>query len=332
MKEKAAYMEKMDKAMEGVLEYLKRKGKLTELENDILLATQICQSSPFDSQAAKKKIMEFNAKYREVCSSILVTPGIKSKPLFDMKDEEVWESLWIQVEALCGRELGEIERGWMKEKNKDIVSPNLNGDGNSKSVTGFHIRLGIDTTYVEGNTQTGIILFRYAEGLLCYAEAAAELDKWSDDVLNKTLKPLRERAGVTWIEPQADANFPFTGLTPLIQEIRRERRSELALQGFRLDDLMRWAEAGTLKGINGRGRGAYLGEESVLYKSFSPKGRESLELVLKDNDGWMDPLQQYLPEGYLFDLNRDYLLPIPPDELQLNHELKQNPGWGDVSE
>ncbi|KAA4667776.1 RagB/SusD family nutrient uptake outer membrane protein, partial [Bacteroides ovatus] len=51
-----------------------------------------------------------------------------------------------------------------------------------------------------------------------------------------------------------------------------------------------------------------------------------------DNDGWMDPLQQYLPEGYLFDLNRDYLLPIPPDELQLNHELKQNPGWGDVSE
>ena len=120
-KEKVAYMEKMDKVMEGVLEYLKHKGKLTELENDILLATQICQSSPFDSEAAKKKIMEFNAKYRELCSSILVTPGIKSKPLFDMKDEEVWESLWIQVEALCGRELGEIERGWMKEKNKDNV-------------------------------------------------------------------------------------------------------------------------------------------------------------------------------------------------------------------
>lgn len=65
--------------------------------------------------------MEFNAKYREVCSSILVTPESRSKPLFDMKDEEVWESLWIQVEALCGRELGEIERGWMKEKNKDNV-------------------------------------------------------------------------------------------------------------------------------------------------------------------------------------------------------------------
>ena len=221
----------------------------------------------------------------------------------------------------------------MKEKNEDIVSPNLNGDGNSKSVTGFHIRLGIDTTYVDNESETVVVLFRYAEGLLCYAEAAEELDLCTDDVLNKTLKPLRERAGVTYVKPtKADPNFPFTGLSPVLQEIRRERRSELALQGFRLDDLMRWAVAGTLKGQDGRGRGAYLGEDGVLYKSFSPKGRESLKLVLKDNDGWTDPLQQYLPQGYLFDLNRDYLLPIPPDELQLNRELKQNPGWGDANE
>lgn len=110
-KEKVAYMEKMDKTLEGILEYLKRKGKLTELENDILLAVQICQSSSFDSEAAKKKIMEFNAKYREVCSSILATPGIKSKPLSEMKDEEVWGSLWIQVEALCEKEVGRLRVG-----------------------------------------------------------------------------------------------------------------------------------------------------------------------------------------------------------------------------
>lgn len=110
-KEKVAYMDKMDKTLEGILEYLKRKGKLTELENDILLAVQICQSIPFDSEAANKKIMEFNAKYREVCSSILATPGIKSKPLSEMKDEEVWGSLWIQVEALCEKEVGRL-RVW----------------------------------------------------------------------------------------------------------------------------------------------------------------------------------------------------------------------------
>lgn len=216
----------------------------------------------------------------------------------------------------------------VKDKNADIVSPGLNSDGNSKSVTGFHIRLGIDTTFVEGNSETAIVLFRYAEGLLCYAEAAEELNKCDDSVLEKTLKPLRERAGVTYVKPtQVDPNFPFTGLTPVLQEIRRERRSELSLQGFRLDDLMRWAGAGILKGTKGRGRGAYLGEDGVLYQSFSPDGRKSLKLVSKDNEGWMDPLKDYLPQGYLFDLNRDYLLPIPTDELQLNRKLVQNPGW-----
>lgn len=216
----------------------------------------------------------------------------------------------------------------IKDKNADIVSPGLNSDGNSKSVTGFHIRLGIDTTFVEGNSETAFVLFRYAEGLLCYAEAAEELNKCDDSVLEKTLKPLRERAGVTYVKPtQVDPNFPFTGLTPVLQEIRRERRSELSLQGFRQDDLMRWAGAGILKGTNGRGRGAYLGEDGVLYQSFSLDGRKSLKLVSKDNEGWMDPLKDYLPQGYLFDLNRDYLLPIPMDELQLNRKLTQNPGW-----
>ncbi len=41
----------------------------------------------------------------------------------------------------------------------------------------------------------------------------------------------------------------------------------------------------------------------------------------------MDPLKEYLPEGYKFNEDRDYLLPIPPDEIQMDHELNQNPGW-----
>ena len=139
----------------------------------------------------------------------------------------------------------------IKEKNKDISSPNLNGDGNGKNITGFHIRLGIDTTFVEGGSHMAIILFRYSEALLAYAEAAEELNLCNDDVLNKTLKPLRERAGVTYIRPtQIDPNFTSFGysLTPVMQEIRRERRAELAFQGFRQDDLMRWAGHKLIKG------------------------------------------------------------------------------------
>lgn len=216
----------------------------------------------------------------------------------------------------------------IKEKNKDISSPNLNGDGNGKNVTGFHIRLGIDTTFVEGNSETAIILFRYSEALLSYAEAAEELELCNDDVLNKTLKPLRERAGVTYIRPSAiDPNFTDFGyeLTPVMQEIRRERRAELAFQGFRQDDLMRWAAHKLIQGK--RGLGAYLGTDGVLYQSFSPTAQESLRLVSTNEEGWMDPLKEYLPRGYQFQPNRDYLLPIPPDELELNKQLQQNPGW-----
>lgn len=214
------------------------------------------------------------------------------------------------------------------EDDKNIVSPALHGTGGSKNVTGYHIRLGIDSTYVEGNSETGLIYFRYAEALLNYAEAAAELNKCTDEVLNKTLKPLRERAGVKYVKPtQIDPNFTDYGyrLSPELQEIRRERRVELALQGYRLDDLMRWAAHSVLVGK--RGRGAYLGHDGVLYKSYSEDQLSKINLVLVDGSGWMDPLQELLPLGYQFKPDRDYLLPVPPSELELNKLMTQNPGW-----
>lgn len=212
--------------------------------------------------------------------------------------------------------------------DNDIVSPFLVGDGNAKNITGYHIRLGVDTTYVSGDSETGLVIMRYADALLSYAEAAEELGKCDDSVLGKTLKPLRERAGVTYVKPTVtDPNFTNFGygLTPTMQEIRRERRVELALQGYRLDDLMRWAAGNVIVGK--RGKGAYLGHDGVLYKSFKEDRREALSTVLVDANGWMDPLQELIPGGYQFDTGRDYLLPIPPSELELNKQMKQNPGW-----
>ncbi|MGL4956234.1 MAG: RagB/SusD family nutrient uptake outer membrane protein [Bacteroidales bacterium] len=209
---------------------------------------------------------------------------------------------------------------------EDILPPFLTNDGNSRNVTGYHIRLGVDTTYVQGNSQTGLVIMRYADALLSYAEAAEELGRCNDIVLEKTLKPLRERAGVTYVKPTTiDPYFTNYGypLSPNMQEIRRERRVELALQGYRLDDLMRWAAASVFAGK--RGRGAYLGNDGVLYNSFSDKNL--LANVITDANGWMDPLRNFLPSGYRFNQSRDYLLPIPPSELELNKLMKQNPGW-----
>ena len=214
------------------------------------------------------------------------------------------------------------------EKKNTISPPKLAGDGNTRSLAGYHIRLGIDTTFVSGNGETALPIIRYAEGLLAYAEAAAELEMWSDDIANKTLKALRERAGVKYLAPAKDANFTDFGytLTPVLQEIRRERRSELALQGFRLDDLMRWKADKLIVGK--RGKGAYVGDESILFKSYSPDNQKRIrERLTLDDNKWADPMAGTLPSGYQFHADRDYLLPIPPSELELNKKLKQNPKW-----
>ena len=214
------------------------------------------------------------------------------------------------------------------EKKNTISPPKLAGDGNTRSLTGYHIRLGIDTTFVSGNGETALPIIRYAEGLLAYAEAAAELEMWSDDIANKTLKALRERAGVKYLAPAKDANFTDFGytLTPVLQEIRRERRSELALQGFRLDDIMRWKADKLIVGK--RGKGAYVGDESILFKSYSPDNQKRIrERLTLDDNKWADPMAGTLPSGYQFHADRDYLLPIPPSELELNKKLKQNPKW-----
>lgn len=214
------------------------------------------------------------------------------------------------------------------EKKNTISPPKLAGDGNTRSLTGYHIRLGIDTTFVSGNGETALPIIRYAEGLLAYAEAAAELEMWSDDIANKTLKALRERAGVKYLAPAKDANFTDFGytLTPVLQEIRRERRSELALQGFRLDDLMRWKADKLIVGK--RGKGAYVGDKSILFKSYSPDNQKRIrERLTLDDNKWADPMAGTLPSGYQFHADRDYLLPIPPSELELNKKLKQNPKW-----
>ena len=94
-------------------------------------------------------------------------------------------------------------------------------------------------------------MIRYAEVLLIYAEACAELGELTQDVIDQTVNRIRQRVGVPALNlAQADAN-PDPDLMdkyPNVQnsnvggtlEIRRERRVELACEGFRYDDVMRW--------------------------------------------------------------------------------------------
>ncbi|HBL75906.1 MAG: starch-binding protein [Bacteroidetes bacterium GWF2_42_66] len=90
--------------------------------------------------------------------------------------------------------------------------------------------------------------FRYAEVLLVYAEAKAELGTLTDADWAKTIGALRSRAGITGgisTKPTTvDSylkSYYFPNISdPSLLEIRRERAIELCLEGFRFDDLRRW--------------------------------------------------------------------------------------------
>ncbi len=222
------------------------------------------------------------------------------------------------------------ERLSIEEEDKYILSPYLNGGGNQQNITGYHTRLCIDESYTSGNSETALNFIRYAEALLAYAEAKEELGECTSEVLEMTIKPLRERAGVSYVAPTLDPAAPDYGYTVSanMQEIRRERRSEFALQGFRLTDILRWRADKLIVGK--RFKGAYIGEDGVLYKSYKVEDatvESALKLITVDSEGFMDPLRTALPSGYGFKAERDYLMAIPVTDINLNKELSQNPNW-----
>lgn len=206
-----------------------------------------------------------------------------------------------------------------------------NGEG-SISVTGYMIRKGSTTDPSQNRVgssnhpgNTNGFIFRYAEALLNYAEAKAELGTITQQDLNKSVNLLRKRVGMPKMTIPvgfADPNWNFPNLSPVINEIRRERRVELALGGYRYDDLMRWAAGDLIKGMKLKGARLIIG------KSFPALDKDQLSDIPVDNDHYVWRFKETTASnGFGFDSNRDYLFPIPKDQLVLNPNLDQNPGW-----
>lgn len=97
------------------------------------------------------------------------------------------------------------------------------------------------------SNSNSVPVFRYAEVLLAYAEAKAELGEMTDNVWSQTVGALRTRAGITGnlglpttVDSYLKANYYPNVDNAVIMEIRRERGVELCLEGTRQDDLIRW--------------------------------------------------------------------------------------------
>ncbi|NKI27500.1 RagB/SusD family nutrient uptake outer membrane protein [Arenibacter sp. 6A1] len=167
-----------------------------------------------------------------------------------------------------------------------------------------------------GNSVYDNILIRYGEVLLNYAEAKYELEgSISDADLDLSINLLRDRVGMLHL---TNAFVSLNGLD-MKNEIRRERKIELACEGFRFNDLMRWktAEVEMPKAIKGI---KFVGTE---YETVFPDLSPGVHFQV-DGEGFIvaEPAA-----NRSFDATKHYLRPLPKKQINLNPSLEQNPNW-----
>jgi len=164
--------------------------------------------------------------------------------------------------------------------------------------TGFNLEKYInkEDLVLPSNGGVNIILMRYAEILLTYAEAKIEANQIDQTVLN----------AINQVRQRPDVNMPaistIRSQVEMREIVRRERLVELAFEGLRFIDIRRWRIAenvmpGKIFGMT------YVDNNNVL---------KTIEVQAWTNS---------------FDKTRDYLLPIPQKERELNTNLTQNPNW-----
>ena len=232
------------------------------------------------------------------------------------------------------------------------------------------IKLCVDSTVGDEKTlnTNALSLFRYAEVLLNYAEAKAELGTLTDADWAQTVGALRARGCITGgltTKPTKvytylkNTYFPNVN-DPVILEVRRERGVELCLEGFRFDDIRRWACG---KAMTMSWTGMYIsdidapldmdndGIADVIYFTTNAKRDAALALVpesdrskvmtrLITTDLTSSNLQAHAVAGGGYNLSWDsqednvrvfgkkqYLYPIPAMVMVRNPNITQNPGW-----
>lgn len=171
------------------------------------------------------------------------------------------------------------------------------------------------------NNPTDAPIFWLAEVYLNYAEAAAELGELTQTDLDNTINLLRIRAGVATMQLASIPNDPArdSDVLPLIWEIRRERRSELMMDGFRQWDIRRW------------GKLEYLDPtvKPAIFMGAKIPFQKSIDGPQIDEEGYILPYG--IGASRSVEIPKNYLDAIPTGERTLyllkGVNFPQNPGW-----
>jgi hypothetical protein len=213
-----------------------------------------------------------------------------------------------------------------------IVAGNTGNSATGYCIVKFFNQEEFTSLHHQGSSDAPI--FRFAEILLIRAEAGAELGK--NPELDLTINALRERVGFVHkltTSPIADPVLviEYKNVTgnnaSLIREIRRERSIELVGEGHRYYDLMRWAEGHNLAEIR-KGIIPNLKTSPDDPTGYTAEEIAEIEAELGfDSNGAIDVYSKRVQRPAVFEDPKHYLQPIPLNEISLNPNLTQNPGW-----
>lgn len=213
------------------------------------------------------------------------------------------------------------------QKNNDTRS-----NAQFASFNGLMWKKGIDLTWIsDNNAENELIIMRYADVLLMYAEAKIELGEIDQAMIDATINKVRARA---YKVPATDkAKYP--ALTAGSKEamrkaVRIERRMEFALEGRRYMDIIRWKLAEKVLNYDIYGM---LDVADLRNKVVKP-GLWFFPVIPEIDDDGVAILEPMYKAGLCkqlalrdFDKNRQYLWPIPTKEILINGNLEQNPGY-----
>lgn len=229
-------------------------------------------------------------------------------------------------------------------------SEKLQPDFNA-TTTGYQLSKYV-TNVTTVNGTNAIPYIRYSEVLLNFAEAKAELGTIQQTDINRSIKLLRDRVGmpnleITYANSHPDPylaglylNLPAGGNQGLLLEIRRERRVELYLEGLRYYDIVRWKEG---QKFTKPSNGMYIAGEGFIdfdndgvndlciYSGSEPAHVGSCQYVniasLTLSNGKSGEIIVNANIRRTWSEEKDYLYPLPLEDLQLNKNLVQNYGW-----
>ncbi len=257
---------------------------------------------------------------------------ITLSPLY--KGDEVYEDIFVDRDPrLRQTVLHPDDQAIYRYGNHDfdvVRYPKIQGmtTPGQESTTGYHIikvyeNNAANATY--NTSATPAIILRFGEALLNYAEAKAELGTLTQPDLDMSINLLRDRVAMPHMtmDVPMDPRYANDGITAVIAEIRRERRVELFMEGFRYDDLRRWKQG---KKLEVKDYGMRWDEANRT--RIDPNNEVTIGVSEVNGIPYLDVYAGTDYADPVFDEGKHYLWPLPISAISQNPNLGQNPGWG----